>query len=155
MRNISITTKYGNVEVLLSLKGVYSLKLPVFKIDVKSNKERDNEFRLSERLKKYFEGLEVDFSDIPLDLEGFSDFEKKVFYTIIKKVRFGKVRSYSWVAENAGKEKAWRAVGKALGKNRIPIIIPCHRVVRKDGNTGGWSGRKGWKELLLSLEELK
>jgi methylated-DNA-[protein]-cysteine S-methyltransferase len=67
-------------------------------------------------------------------------------------IPYGKTRSYSWVAEQMGKPRAVRAVGQALGKNPLPIIIPCHRVIANNERLGGFSGGVEWKRYLLDLE---
>jgi|SRR3989339_35668 len=78
-------------------------------------------------------------------------FEEKV-YAAVKKIPRGEVRSYAWVARKIGKPKAARAVGNALNKNPNPIIIPCHRVIRKNGEIGGYIFGKKEKALLLEKE---
>lgn len=87
----------------------------------------------------------------PVDLNGLSDFTVEVL-GLVSEIPWGSRRSYGWVAEEMGKPSAARAVGGALGRNPVPILVPCHRVVREDGSLGGFSGPKGWKELLLELE---
>lgn len=78
-----------------------------------------------------------------------TEFEQKV-YNALRKIPKGEVRSYEWVAEQIGNPKAVRAVGNALHNNPTPIIVPCHRVIRKDGSLGGFGlGRKKKRELLL------
>ncbi len=77
-------------------------------------------------------------------------FEEKV-YEAVKAIPRGEIRTYSWVAEQVGNPKASRAVGNALNKNPTPVVVPCHRVVRKDGSLGGFaSGIKKKRALLLS-----
>ena len=71
-----------------------------------------------------------------------TEFQKKV-YKVVKQIPKGQVRTYSWVAERIGNPKAARAVGNALNKNPFPLVVPCHRVVAKNG-LGGFS--KGIKE---------
>ncbi len=78
-------------------------------------------------------------------------FAKKV-YNIVAKIPIGEVRTYKWVAKKAGKPKAFRAVGNILNKNPWPIIIPCHRVVKSDNNSGGYVFGQKNKKLLLELE---
>lgn len=75
-------------------------------------------------------------------------FEEKV-YSAVKKIPKGEVRSYEWVAKQIGNPKAVRAVGNALNKNPYAPIVPCHRVIRKDGSIGGFaSGTRNKIELL-------
>ena len=64
----------------------------------------------------------------------------------------GKTRTYKWIADKIGKPDSSRAVGNALGKNPVPLLIPCHRVIRSNGETGGFTGGKKTKEKLLSIE---
>ena len=63
------------------------------------------------------------------------------------------MKSYRWIAQKLGKPDASRAVGNALARNPIPVIIPCHRVVRSDGAIGGFALGPGWKKRLLALEK--
>lgn len=79
-------------------------------------------------------------------------FEKKV-YTVVKKIPFGEVRSYAWVAEKIGKPGASRAVGNALNKNPFPIIVPCHRVVHSNGFIGEYAFGQDLKKKLLETED--
>ncbi len=102
------------------------------------------------RLRIYLGGNKVSFSD-ELDLSGTTPFQRKVWEKT-RLIPYGGTRSYSWVAEQVGKPGAARAVGQALGRNPLPIITPCHRVVTRDGKLGGFSGGLGMKRRLLSLE---
>jgi O-6-methylguanine DNA methyltransferase len=79
-------------------------------------------------------------------------FAKKV-YKIVATIPIGQVRSYKWVAKKAGKPRAYRAVGTILNKNPWPIIIPCHRVVKSDNNSGGYIFGAKSKKTLLDLEK--
>ena len=76
-----------------------------------------------------------------------TEFERKV-YAIVKGIPKGQVRTYRWVAEQIGNPKAARAVGNALNKNPYPIIVPCHRVVAKNGLGGFSKGIEAKKKLL-------
>jgi methylated-DNA-[protein]-cysteine S-methyltransferase len=79
-------------------------------------------------------------------------FEHKI-WRALKKIPSGQTRTYKWIAEQAGSPKAVRAAGQALGKNPLPIIVPCHRVIASDGSLTGYSsGGVKVKELLLRLE---
>lgn len=82
----------------------------------------------------------------------FTDFEKEVYRCVLK-IPLGKTKSYKWVAEKIGRPRAVRAVGRALAKNPFPLFIPCHRVVRKDKDWGGYSGGRKEKERLIKLEK--
>lgn len=101
-------------------------------------------------LEHYFGGEAIDFS-LDVDISYLSPFEQKVL-TETRKIKYGKTISYSELAEKIG-SRAVRAVGNALGKNPIPIIIPCHRVVAKKG-IGGYSEGIDIKTRLLELEQV-
>ncbi len=105
---------------------------------------------LMKRLRAYFAGQRLTFPD-ELDLSPSTAFQRKV-WQITRLIPYGETRSYSWVAEQLGKAGAGRAVGQALARNPLPIIIPCHRVVASDGKLGGFSGGEGLKSSLLRLE---
>jgi methylated-DNA-[protein]-cysteine S-methyltransferase len=104
---------------------------------------------LIKRLKAYFAGKEVEFPD-KLDLSSATDFQRQV-WRVTQTIPYGETRSYGWVAERLAKRGAARAVGQALARNRLPVIIPCHRVLASDG-LGGYSGGVGVKESLLRRE---
>ena len=101
-------------------------------------------------LANYFAGRLRSFT-IPCDLSALPPFTQAVL-RVTSQIPHGEVRSYRWVAEHLKKPKATRAVGNALARNPIPIIIPCHRVVRSDGTLGGFSLGLKWKKRLLELE---
>lgn len=101
-------------------------------------------------LVSYFSGTETGFSQDIKFLKG-TDFEKNVWLSL-KSIPFGETRSYKWVAEKVGNPSAVRAVGQALSKNPIPIILPCHRVVESSGSVGGYSSGVKKKVRLLEME---
>lgn len=105
--------------------------------------------KAEKQLIEYFAGNRKEF-DIPLKLEG-TDFQKKVWQELTK-IPFGKTISYQELAEKMGNKNKARAVGNANGKNPIPIIIPCHRVIEKNGKLGGFGGGLKIKKFLLQLE---
>jgi methylated-DNA-[protein]-cysteine S-methyltransferase len=102
-------------------------------------------------IQRYFHREPVSLRDIPLDLSESTKFERKV-YQATRKIPFGKVATYGQIAKAIGKPKASRAVGQALGKNPIAIVIPCHRIVASDGGLGGFTGGLRWKRKLLRHE---
>jgi len=106
---------------------------------------------LCDRLRRYFGGESVDFAD-KLDLSGTTRFQQNVWLTVHNIPRGG-TRSYGWVAKQLGLPKAARAVGQALGRNPVPIVIPCHRVIGSDGKLGGFGGGVEIKKYLLQLEQ--
>ena len=101
------------------------------------------------QLREYFGGRRRVF-DIPIMPEG-TDFQKKVWKALCG-IPYGGVCSYSEIAERTGSPKAARAVGMANHVNPIPIIIPCHRVVGKNGKLTGYAGGLDIKRMLLDLE---
>lgn len=80
-----------------------------------------------------------------------TEFEKEVYRAILD-IPLGETRSYRWVAEKIGRPKAFRAVGNALNRNPFAPAVPCHRVIRSDGATGGFAGGSGKKRRLLARE---
>ena len=106
--------------------------------------------RVINDIKMYFKGNNVDFTKYDVDLSKLTDFERDVLNET-RKIPYGTVKTYTGLAEMVGRPKAVRAVGNALRKNPVPIVIPCHRVVGKNG-VGGYSSGRGIKEKLLKLE---
>ncbi len=105
---------------------------------------------LEDQLDQYFSGKNVKFS-VQMELHG-SDFQKAVWQECAN-IPYGETRSYSEVAKAIGNPNAVRAVGLALGQNPIPIIIPCHRVIGKNGKLTGFAGGLDIKRVLLDLEK--
>ncbi len=102
------------------------------------------------QLEEYFNKKRKEFS-IPLNPDG-TEFQKKVWNELLK-VPYGKTISYEQLAERVGNLKSIRAVGKANGANPIPVIIPCHRVIGKNGSLVGYSAGLEIKKKLLNLEK--
>ena len=117
------------------------LELPAALDDVR--RERD----------EYFAGKRTGF-DIPVDWRLHDGFGRRVLRATAR-IPYGKVMSYAQVAAKAGSPRGSRAAGNALGSNRIPIVVPCHRVVRSGGAIGGYTGGLERKEYLLSLEGVR
>jgi methylated-DNA-[protein]-cysteine S-methyltransferase len=111
----------------------------------------DARARAEQELRDYFAGRRMAFS-VACDISELSPFAQKVLRAVAK-IPYGQVRSYKWLAGRLGKPKAARAVGNALARNPVPIIIPCHRVVRGDGGSGRFVLGSGWKKRLLELEK--
>jgi O-6-methylguanine DNA methyltransferase len=101
-------------------------------------------------LEEYFAG-ERTFFTVPVDLSQVPAFERSAL-EVAAGIPYGEVRTYKWIAERLGKADAARAVGKAMAGNPVPIIVPCHRVVKTDGGLGGYSFGLLRKEALLNLE---
>ncbi len=112
---------------------------------------RDDRFYedLARKCSAYFEGRRVEF-DERLDLRCATPFRRRVWETA-RAIPFGRTCSYSELAEKAGIRSA-RAVGQALRVNPFPLVVPCHRVIGKDGKLVGFAGGLAMKEKLLALE---
>ncbi|KAB3529190.1 methylated-DNA--[protein]-cysteine S-methyltransferase [Alkaliphilus serpentinus] len=104
------------------------------------------------QLQEYFSGTRRSFN-LPLDLRG-TPFQIKVWKALME-IPFGETVSYKFIAERIENPKGTRAVGMANNKNKIPIIIPCHRVVGSDGRLVGYGGGMEIKRTLLGLEGIK
>ena len=103
-----------------------------------------------EQLDSYFSGNVTRFS-IPLDLRVPTDFTDRVLRNA-SRIPFGQTMSYGEIAKRVDSPRASRAVGAALGRNPIPIVVPCHRVIASDGRIGGFTGGLAIKKALLRLE---
>lgn len=101
-------------------------------------------------LDRYFEG-KLDRFDLPLDWRLSEGFRLRVLRAIAR-IPYGETRSYTEMAAKAGNERAVRAAGTACGRNPIPLVVPCHRVLRSSGGLGGYGGGLEMKEGLLRLE---
>jgi methylated-DNA-[protein]-cysteine S-methyltransferase len=102
-----------------------------------------------QQLTEYFAGERREF-DLPLKLSG-TEFQLSVLHAL-QQIPYGETMSYSDIAERIGRPRAVRAVGAANGRNPIPIIVPCHRVIGSHGDLTGFGGGLDTKEALLRLE---
>ena len=110
--------------------------------------------RWTRLLERYFAGERVVFDldvDAYAESRGFTDFEVSV-YRALSRVPYGTAVSYRELAAAAGRPNAYRAVGSAMARNLLPVILPCHRVVRNDRRLGEYGDDPAWKERLLKLE---
>ena len=122
-------------------------------IENNKHKSKSNIFLpVSSDLYRYFQGEIVDFSAYSIDMSGYTAFQQDVL-TAARSIPYGTCITYSQLAEMIGRPSAVRAVANALGKNKTPIIIPCHRVVSKHG-VGGFSCGVDLKLKLLKLESI-
>jgi len=102
------------------------------------------------QLEEYFEGERQGFN-IPLDFVIGTSFQHQVWLNLMD-IPFGETRSYKWLASQTGRPQAFRAVGNANGRNPIPVIVPCRRVISSSGALGGYSGGLDLKRELLAIE---
>jgi len=137
----------GILEIICENNILVSLKL----VDYceKSNIEADFIKDIKKQLDEYFSGKRTTFN-IEINPTG-TDFQKLVWKEL-QKISYSKTKSYSEVAEAIGNKNAQRAVGNACNKNPIMIIIPCHRVVSKNNNLGGYAYGSKIKQKLLNIE---
>jgi len=151
-------TTAGWIAVLASARGLRQLTLP--QPSAGAAQERlgrldgaaaDPEYfaELVSRVRFYFAARLVTFPD-SLDLRG-TAFQREV-WSRTRLIPYGETRSYSWVAGQVGHPAAARAMGQALARNPLPLIVPCHRVVGHNGQLCGFTGGLRWKQFLLSLE---
>jgi methylated-DNA-[protein]-cysteine S-methyltransferase len=113
----------------------------------KSNKPLEN------AILSYFEANNVDFSQFSVQFEGISEFRKKV-YKALRRIKRGELISYRELSIRIGSPGAARAVGTAMARNPVPLIIPCHRVIRSDGEIGEFTspGGTGLKCIMQNIE---
>ncbi|MBN9074780.1 MAG: cysteine methyltransferase [Rhizobiales bacterium 65-79] len=107
-------------------------------------------------LRRYGEGEPVDFSGVPVDLDGVDGFRRAV-YEAARRLGFGETTTYGGLAEEAGYSGRAQDTGKALGQNPVPIVVPCHRILAAGNRIGGFSAPGGAvaKERLLMMEGVR
>jgi methylated-DNA-[protein]-cysteine S-methyltransferase len=141
-----VTTPYG-------LLSVFANESAVKAIDFSDTHPLANENKISKlaakQLSEYIANQRECF-DVPLDPDG-TDFQKQVWQALLD-IPFGETASYLDIATAVGNKKACRAVGAANGKNPIPIVIPCHRIIGTNGKLTGYAGGLNRKTYLLALE---
>jgi len=144
-------TPIGVLTVLAGDRGVQQIGLGPVDLDVDAGEECDDEVAIE--IDEYFRGHRRRFT-MPVDLSSVdAPFPRAVYETLHRDVRFGETVSYGELAEMAGRPGAARAVGNAMSRNPVPIVVPCHRVVASGGRIGGY-GPSGvrTKRFLLALE---
>ncbi|MFC2022462.1 methylated-DNA--[protein]-cysteine S-methyltransferase [Chloroflexota bacterium] len=160
LKYITFNTDMGWVGLLASAKGLLNTTLPQHSAQEARQLLGDSVNQaswsprrfadLAERLKLYFSGKKTTLSDV-LDLTGATPFQREVWQKT-RLIPYGETRSYLWVAEQINRPRTARAVGQALGRNPLAIIVPCHRVVASDGKLGGFGGGVEMKQRLLHME---
>lgn len=115
-----------------------------------SNAKIDESSEIQKQLTEYEKGIRKEF-ELPLHLRG-TEFQKQVWNALLE-IPYGETRSYQEIAVRIGKPKALRAVGGACNRNPIGIVVPCHRVIGKNGSLTGYAGGLSYKELLLKHEK--
>ena len=147
-----VASPFGKLTLVASEKGLVAIDVrnnAKQKATAKNQSAQAILIETKKQLGQYFAGKRTSF-DVALDLVG-TEFQVKAWRALCR-IPFGKTISYGQQAANIKKPKAFRAVGSANGKNPIPIIVPCHRVVASDGSLGGYSLGLKMKKQLLALE---
>ncbi len=162
LRVISFKTKFGIYHMVINSKEAVvasgfgdlnkiSNLLPKEYLNLKIVKIKEHDYKSI--FLRYFSGEKVKLSALKVEIFG-SAFQKKVWVEI-EKIPYGKLISYKELAMKAGKPNAFRIVGTICGQNRIPIIIPCHRVIKSDGEIGSYAYGEALKAELIKLETKK
>ncbi|AKT90714.1 O6-alkylguanine-DNA-alkyltransferase [Campylobacter ureolyticus RIGS 9880] len=147
MQKVYFRAGFINLEIYGDNNGISEIKFVNFYKNLSTNNE--NLKLCIDELSRYFKGELKSFS-VKLNIIG-TEFEKNVYNALLK-IPYGQVRTYKEIAKSINNPKAYRAVGNANSKNKIPIIIPCHRVVSNSG-IGGYTGGISIKTSLLKIEK--
>jgi methylated-DNA-[protein]-cysteine S-methyltransferase len=162
LASVIFQTPWGWMGLSETTKGIDAVVLPkasrqAVLSELQAASVESQEGRSSPRLREaqaqltsYLAGTRRSF-DLPLDLSRGTSFQQKVWRTL-RRISYGRLRSYQWVALRVGGRQYARAVGNAVGANPMPIVIPCHRIVAQDASLGGFSGGLPTKRKLLTLE---
>jgi methylated-DNA-[protein]-cysteine S-methyltransferase len=151
MRYAVMSTPLGELTLVSSEKGLVSIHFGTQVPHDSMIDERANEIYIRQ-IEEYFQGRRTQF-DFPLDFRG-TPFQMAVWRELLE-IPYGQTRTYGEIAKRLGKPSAARAVGMANHDNRIPIVIPCHRVVGHDGSLTGYAGGLHFKQQLLNIESRK
>ncbi|MFQ3549502.1 MAG: methylated-DNA--[protein]-cysteine S-methyltransferase [Armatimonadota bacterium] len=153
---IGIAEYDGKIKnIILPTKDKKELDKILYSLDNNQNLNMSEIIKvLISKLDNYFNGIRENFKSIKIDTRNKTDFQKKVIDEV-RNIDYGQTASYSDIAKNVGSPKAHRAVGNVMANNEIPIIVPCHRVVKIDKSLGGFSGGLDMKIELLKLEGVK
>jgi methylated-DNA-[protein]-cysteine S-methyltransferase len=163
----SVDSPFGRLLVARTDRGVVRLALPSHRGDQRTDDEvledlarfvsprvLESPARLDEErreLEDYFEGKRDHF-DLPVDWKLTpAGFRNRALHAVAR-IPYGETRTYGQIARQAGNERAFRAAGTACGRNPIPLIVPCHRVVQSGGGIGNYGGGPEMKRALLDLE---
>lgn len=153
----TVTTPIGDLRVVASDDGIREIRLPLPDGAARASARDDPDHPLLRRartqLDEYFRGERSEF-DLPLDVEG-TPFQQEVWKALTG-IPYGATTSYGALADLVGRPGAARAVGAANGRNPVPIVVPCHRVIGARGELVGYGGRSdaglAMKRWLLDLE---
>ena len=156
----SLSTEIGEIFIASTYKGICDITIGKNENDFVENIKNKYRFEILrddkhlkneiKELKEYFNNKLKKFES-KLDIREGTKFQRKV-WKYLEKIPYGETCSYKQIAKQVGNNKGYRAVGNANGKNPIPIIIPCHRVITTNGKLGGYGSGIWRKEILLRLE---
>ncbi len=144
----SYSSPLGTIYLIFS--GKYLTGVSFEKPSDKPFKKESAPVEFIKELNDYFSGSECKFTPQLKFVTG-TDFEREV-WAALNMIPAGETRSYKWIAETIGRPGAVRAVGQALSKNPIPIVVPCHRIIESDGSIGGYALGVNMKVRLLEME---
>jgi methylated-DNA-[protein]-cysteine S-methyltransferase len=148
---ISLASRNKKITALdIHSKNLYEVKKHLATLYPEGSESEQSFKTIKLILNRYLKGQKVDF-DVDIDISGESQFTQKVLREL-QRIPYGKVQSYLWIGKRLGQTMAARAVGQAVKRNPILIIIPCHRVIRENGSLGGFSQGIEIKKRLLALE---
>lgn len=152
MTQTSHRTPFGDLWSSWTTRGLFRLGWEPHESDSRANAAQV--VQLDQLLQEYFETGNASFDRIEIDPTGWTEFSQRI-YNACRQVETGDTVSYKELAALAGRPRASRAVGTAMAKNRVTILIPCHRVVASGGKLGGYGGPGGLelKKKLLALEK--
>jgi methylated-DNA-[protein]-cysteine S-methyltransferase len=164
MKTYLLETRWGWIGLVFTPVGLYSLILPQISTEavLQQLPQRmavslacgdSRFFYYAGLLHRYFGGERVGLH-FPIDWSGYTDFQRQVL-TVVRTIPFGETRSYQWVAFSLHQAGAARAVGQAVAANRTPLVIPCHRVIRSNGELGGFRSGTAYKQKLLTFEKCR
>ena len=147
-----VATSNGLLLIINNLKNELSIEQHLTLLTNAEIVKQPSDFAdLVKQFSLYFKGT-LKIFDFPLDLSLGTPFQQIVWKKLLT-IPYGKTRSYKWLASKIKNQHASRAVGNANGKNPLPIIIPCHRIIKANGDLGGYTGGVEIKRFLLDLEQ--
>ena len=157
-------TPHGWVGVLASEHGIRRTTLPETSIEAcreklgsaidDADRTPDKFVNLRRKIERFLDGEDEDFGGVPIDVEDASPFHRAAWQAC-RTIPAGETRPYRWLASAAGRPNAPRAAGQAMARNRLPFLIPCHRVIASDGSLGGYGSGRTRLELKKRLLEME
>lgn len=151
METTYLSTEFGTFQLTAGPLGLKSVRLWEKTVpELKTEPENDYLRTARRQLLEYFRGERQEF-DVKLDWSEATDFYRNVWQKLTE-IPYGRTTSYQFIAERLGDKNAIRAVGQANGRNPIAIIVPCHRVIAKNGDLQGYFYGLDFKRKLLALE---